>query len=418
MSALPRYARAPCAQRPSAQRPSAQQLPAQARVQRSRGAACTALASHHAELLVVAAERLLPAELDQGTQQAQGQLPVPPRPGVDAGVLQRVPVERDRRFLELRQAAAVDGQVPGQVTERRADPGLFPVQHDGPPRVVGAEVVQLPVAVHERMRRHGQRVNQRARIVGQWGHHRGGCRCHVGQHRPALAHQLRHEVRGPAGRLGLGHPGRQLEITVHGRDHVELGAARPERGVQRGHVPQEPQVLGHRDDLIRGRDQPGRHIVHQQGAAPGPGGSPAGGALFRGGPHDRLVEAAGQAAQDAPLPELQRGAPQRAGRAHGPVLAQVEVLEHVGLAADDDPLQPGPGLARDLLQDRPPGHPGQKLGHVAVAAGRGGRRVGVAAAGGAGPGVRHRPLPSRPAGPHPSGHRRTRCRRRYGRRAP
>ena len=78
------------------------------------------------QLLVVAAERLLPAELDQGAEQAQRQLAVPPRLGVDAGVLQRGPVGRDRVLLGLRQAAAVDRQVPGQVAERRADARAAP----------------------------------------------------------------------------------------------------------------------------------------------------------------------------------------------------------------------------------------------------------------------------------------------------
>ena len=246
----------------------------------------------------------------------------------------------------------------------------------------------------------------------------------------------------PHERLRLCHPGRQLEIAVHLGNHVELGTAGPERGVQLGHVAQEALVLRQRDGFVRDRDQPRRDIVHEQDAARGPGTSVAraGTALLRGGAHDRLVEAARQPGQDAPLPQLQRDAPQRAGRSRGPVHAQVEMLEHVAPAADDDPLQPGPGLARSPVQGRPLGHPREQLGHVAVAPRRGrghvavaprpgraraamaprrGRgRVTVALRCGTGPRIRHRPLPSRPAAPLASGRRRTRCRRRSARRAP
>ena len=49
------------------------------------------------EFLVIAAECLLPAELDHGAQQAQGQLALPPGFGVDAAGLERLPVGRRSR---------------------------------------------------------------------------------------------------------------------------------------------------------------------------------------------------------------------------------------------------------------------------------------------------------------------------------
>ena len=70
-------------------------------------------------------------------------------------------------------------------------------------------------------------------------------------------------------------------------------------------------------------------------------------------PDDGLVEAARQLGQDAPLPQHQRCPGQAAGGPHGPVVGQVEVLEHVGLPVDDNPLQPGPGLARGVCQHLP-----------------------------------------------------------------
>src|SRR5664279_2751770 len=75
------------------------------------------------QLRVVTAERLLPAELDQRTQQAESELGIPPAGGGDAVSFQRRPVGQDALFLRLREPAAVDGQVPCQVTRRRSPPG-------------------------------------------------------------------------------------------------------------------------------------------------------------------------------------------------------------------------------------------------------------------------------------------------------
>ena len=47
--------------------------------------------------------------------------------------------------------------------QRRPAPRRLPVDQDRAARVVGAEVVELPVAVHERLRRGGQRLDQRTR---------------------------------------------------------------------------------------------------------------------------------------------------------------------------------------------------------------------------------------------------------------
>ncbi len=347
------------------------------------------------ELLVITAQGLLPAELDQGAQQAQRQLAVPPGFGADALLLQRPAVGGDGVLLALRQAAAVDRQVPGQVGQRRAAPGLLPVQHDRPALLVRAQVVQLPVAVHERLRGDLQRLDQRARVPGQRGDDRGRGRGDLGQPRPALAHQPRHQVRGAGGRLGARQPGGQLQVAVHDRDDVAFAAALPERGVQRGHVPQEPQVLVQADRLIAHRDQPPRHVPHQQGTSAR--GRPASGVL-RGHPHDRLVETRGQPRQQAALPGQQRRAAQAARRPHGPVLGQVEVLEHVRLPADHHPLQPGPGFPRRPVQPGPLGRARDELGHAGM--------QGNGAAGRALRPVRHRPPPS-PRAATPATARRT-----------
>jgi RNA polymerase sigma-70 factor (ECF subfamily) len=105
-----------------------------------------------AQLVIVAAKRLLPAELHQSPEQAQSELAVEPRLGVDAALRERAPVVGDRLFLRCREPTAVDGQVPGQVAERSATSGQFPVEQHGPAAVIGAEVVQLPVTVHEGLR--------------------------------------------------------------------------------------------------------------------------------------------------------------------------------------------------------------------------------------------------------------------------
>ena len=59
-------------------------------------------------------------------------------------------------------------------------------------------------------------------------------------------------------------------------------------------------------------------------------------------PDDRLVEARRQPGQQASLPGQQRRPAQAAGRPHGPVFRQVQMLEHVRLPADHDSLEPSP----------------------------------------------------------------------------
>src|SRR6185437_259362 len=218
---------------------------------------------------------------------------VPPGGGADAVRLQCFAVGGDRVFLGLGQAAAVDGQVPGQVAERRAAAGLLPVQQDRAALIVGAEVVELPVAVDERLRGRGQGGDERAGVVRQGGDYGGGGRGDLGEQGPALGDEFRDQVRGAGGGLGFGRPWGQLQVAVHDGNDVELGAAVPELRVQGGHVPQKPRVLVPGYGLVGGGDQPAGDVVHQEGAAAG----------FRGGADDRLVEAAGQAGQDAALPE-------------------------------------------------------------------------------------------------------------------
>jgi len=94
--------------------------------------------------------------------------------------LQCFAVGGDRVFLGLGQAAAVDSQVPGQVAERRAAAGLLPVEQDRAAFVVGAEVVELPVAVDERLRGRGQGCDERAGVVRQGGDDGGGGRGDLG----------------------------------------------------------------------------------------------------------------------------------------------------------------------------------------------------------------------------------------------
>ena len=173
---------------------------------------------------------------------------------------------------------------------------------------------------------------------------------------------------------------------MHRRDHLELVPAGPEGRVQGGHVPQKARMLGQRDRRVGGGHEPPADVVHEQGAA----------APLRGGGHDRLVQAAGQAGQDAAFPQHQRGPAQAARSPHGPVPGQVEVLEHVGLPVDHDPLQRGSRLAGSLVKPGPFGRTREQGGQL----------------------IRHRPPPSRRAARPASGRRRRPCRTRYGRRAP
>ncbi len=243
-------------------RPRKQLEPARSGQQRLRG-------QHPAfppcEFLVIAAQRLLPAKLNQCAEQAQRQLTLPPERGVDTAFFQCGAVGSDRRLLRLRQAPAVNGQVPGQVTQRRAAAGLFPVQQDRPAGTIGAQVVQLPVAVHERLRRAGQRLQQRSRIPCQRAYH--GCRSwrHLCQQRPALCHQLRHQMIRADSRLGLGHPGRELQVPVHRRHELEVTV--PEGRVQRRQMLEETQMLAERDRVIGNRHQPLADVVHQHTTA-------------------------------------------------------------------------------------------------------------------------------------------------------
>jgi len=125
---------------------------------------------------------------------------------------------------------------------------------------------------------------------------------------------------------------------VHLRDHVELGAAGPERGVQGGHVPQEAGMLVQRDGRVGGGDQPRRDVAHQQGtAATGDG---------LGGGHDRLVDAFGQPTEDPQHTEEHRAHASQHRKQRG------DLGRHVGAHAEaGQALTPKDGhLADDLQQ--------------------------------------------------------------------
>ena len=342
-----------------------------------------------AQFVVVAAESLLPAEQDQPAEQAQCQLALEPVLGRDAARLQCLPVRGDRGFLRQRQAAAVDRQVPRQVTERRAPAWLLPVEQDSPSLVIGAEVVQLPVAVHECLRRLVQRLDQRARVVGQGDDDRRGGGRDLREQRPALGDEPRHQVRRPDVRLDPGHPRGLLQVAVGRRNHVEFVAAVPEAGVQRRHVPEEAPVLvaGYR---IAGRgNQPAGHIAHQHRAA---------GRSVRPDRDDRLVEAGRQAGEDAPPPQFERRATQPARCPHGPVISEVKPLQHVRLAPDHDAFELCAGLPW-RVQRCPFGRLGEQGGEIRVIR-------------------RHWPPPSPPAAARASALRTSRCPRRSCRRGP
>jgi hypothetical protein len=119
------------------------------------------------QLVVVAAQCLLPPELHHRADQAEPELAVPPRRRVDAVTLQRRAVGVDRLLLAGREASAVDGEVPRQVARRRAHARQLPVEQDRAALAIGAEVVELPVAVDERRRRPVERGEQRRRVVDQ-----------------------------------------------------------------------------------------------------------------------------------------------------------------------------------------------------------------------------------------------------------
>jgi hypothetical protein len=143
--------------------------------------------------------------------------------------------------------------------------------------------------------------------------------------------------------------------------HLELGAAAPERCVQRRHVPQEAPVLLQGDGVVRGGHQPPADVPHQQCASTGRRG-PCGGLDGHG--HDGLIEAARQPPQDSALPQLERRAAEAACGSHGPVLRQVETLEHVRLAANDHSFQRRARLARRMAERFPLGGLAEQAGQI------------------------------------------------------
>ena len=136
-----------------------------------------------------------------------------------------------------------------------------------------------------------------------------------------------------------------------GGHDVDVEVGLPEVRVQRGHVVDEPAVLVEGDRVVGHRDQSVSDVAHEQH-----------GHALVGHPDDRLVDAVGQAGEDAATPELQDRAALDAGGTHRPVGLGVEVLHDVPLAVDDDAVEPGAGLAR-RLDRRHLRRAGQRLTH-------------------------------------------------------
>ena len=91
-----------------------------------------------------------------------------------------------------------------------------------------AQVVQLPAAVHERLRRRVERATSGPGSQASGSHHGRGSRRDLGEHRPAARDQLRAPAADrPERRLGERGPWRELQVPVHGRHDVDDLASGP-----------------------------------------------------------------------------------------------------------------------------------------------------------------------------------------------
>ena len=179
----------------------------------------------------------------------------------------------------------------------------------------------------------------------------------LGEPRPALARDARHRV-AASRRLLLGrHPARARTRSTGSR--ATAARARPSA----------PQKVADRSarwssscrwsssdsGVVALGDEVLAHVAEQQRAAP-PVAAEAGGRADHG-----VVDRRRHGVEQARGPHLDRPAPEVAEAPHGPVDVGVQVLEHEGLAVDDDPLERRAGLAVGATERPPLGGAGDEL---------------------------------------------------------
>src|SRR5205823_708231 len=100
--------------------------------------------------LVLIAQRLLPAKQEEAGKETQGQLGVEPALGVDAVRAQGSAEAANGILLRLRHPGPIHRYVPRELVATGSLAGVRPVDEDGTTVASGAQVAELPVAVHER----------------------------------------------------------------------------------------------------------------------------------------------------------------------------------------------------------------------------------------------------------------------------
>ena len=216
-----------------------------------------------------------------------------------------------------------------ELGERRPRPAHRPVDEHGATVGRGAEVAELPVAVEERARGRGDRVEQRPRVRVQRRERARHLGCDRGQALPAVHRDLRHRGREPERGLARERVGPEERVAVGQRDETDRVGPAPARRVERGEVHEELLVLLPRDGRVARRHHESRHVAHQDRADP---------SLARG-TDGRVIDAQRREIDDAALPREHGAQADVTGLAHDPVRRSVDVLEHELLVVDHDPLE-------------------------------------------------------------------------------
>ena len=205
-----------------------------------------------------------------------------------------------------------------------------PVDEHGAAVGAATQVAELPVAVEERARPAGERVDERPRRAPQ--------RCERGRRSGRDLAEAPPCCFGDAGhRFGMaerGFAGERLRteqaVAVAQRPEPDRVLPSPARGVEGREVVEEPEVLLQGEWRVVGGNEPCAHVAHQQRAA----GRGAGGA------DDRVVDAVGREVDQSPFPDDDRPAREVTGLSRDPVVCAIDVLHHERVAVDDHAFEP------------------------------------------------------------------------------
>ena len=289
--------------------------------------------------LVVVPECLLPAELHQCTEQAQRDLRVPPRPGVDAAALEGTAEGLDGGLLRLGEPSPVQGQVPRRDRGRSARPlgrSSRAARCDRqPPRGCRAS---------------SRRAGASAGCVARHGP--------AGRRRPA-APSTSSTTSAGARAANRAHPSAAMRGTASGQPPSSSAAIQP--------GPKALQRLS--SDSSSGSPTGSQKVTESSarwsrscrwcasGSTSSPGGTRCGvTSRSRSAPPQPLRPtpaaapttawsiACGTASRIPEVHTVTGRHPRSPKPAHRPVVVGVQVLQHVPLTVDHDPLQRRPGL--------------------------------------------------------------------------